>query len=314
MSVAGLECIDKLSTHRSVSSPEMSVDMNINGTQVLLAGAISFTVVNIALATLKVLDHYNLVVLDSNGLRWLTDAWFGYIVAAIAITLLLAFSYFRCPPDQRFRFKWSSLHWCNLWNWCLIAVRASVNLVRDNVLVSVFAAWGVVALVMLWTGTRSSIPGLQLNGVFLTVAWLYLLWSVPLIARERVILVGAVPAYIIVSAYWIPEIFKESDAPIYLILLPLAPAVIFLVVWIPAQYGFLRLRTKYSCRPRLGPFVETLTFTSLAAPWLTAAYFLPDIFLDQHNQIISALITVLIGLIWSTLISVPFARFVRSLL
>ena len=289
-------------------------NININGTGMLLMGAISFTVVSITLATLNVLDHYNLVVLVPNGLRWLTSAWFRYIVTAIAITLLLAFSYFRCPPDQRFRFEWSSLHWCNLWNCCLIAVRASGNLVRDNVLASVFAAWGVVALVMLWTGTRTSIPELQLNGVFLTVAWLYLLWLVPLIARERVILVGAVPAYVIASAYWIPEVFKESDTPINFILLPLAPAVFFLMVWIPTQYGLLRLRKKCSCRPRLGPFVETLTFTLLAAPWLTAAYFFPQIFMDQHNQIISTLITVLMGIIWSTLISDPFARFVRSIL
>ena len=288
--------------------------MNINATRVLLAGAISFIVLSIALATLKVLDHYNLVVLDLNGLRWLTDAWLGYMVSAIAITLLLGFLYFRCPPDQRFRFQWSSLHWCNLWNWCLIAVRVSSNRVRDNLLVSVFAVWGVVAWVMLWIGTRNSIPELQLNGLFLTVAWLYLLWVVRLVARERVILVGAVPAYVIVSAYWISEVFKGSDAPIDLILLPLIPAALFLVVWIPAQYGLLRSRKKYSCRPRLGPFVETLTFTSLAAPWLTAAYFFPDIFLEQHNETISSLITVLMGIIWSALISEPFARFVRSLL
>ena len=108
--------------------------MNINGTRVLLAVAIAFTVASIALATVKVLGHYNLVVFYSDGLRWLTDDWFGYMVAAIAITLLLAFSYFRCPPDQRSRFGWSSLHWCNLWHCRLIAARVSVNLVRDDVL------------------------------------------------------------------------------------------------------------------------------------------------------------------------------------
>ena len=135
-----------------------------------------------------------------------------------------------------------------------------------------------------------------------------------LVAKEPTILVGSVPAYGIMTAYWIPEVFIQSDTPIQFILLPILPAVLFLLIWIPAQYGLLRLRKRCECRPRLGPFVETLTFISLAAPWLAAAYLFPTMFIDQDNEAISSCVAVLMGLVWSKLISDPFAKFVRSIL
>ena len=128
-----------------------------------------------------------------------------------------------------------------------------------------------------------------------------------LVAKERAILIGAVPGFTIATLYTL------ADEP-HLALLSTGPVVIFCWAWIPVQYILLRLRKRCICRPRLGPFVETLTFVSLAVPWLAAAYWFPAIFIEEHDQNISLSVTVLVGLVWSKLVSDPFARFVRSTL
>ena len=289
-------------------------NMNISSITVIIAGTIVFTAFGLGVAIFHLLVSSDLVVFDSNRLIWLTHNWFRYASSVIAIFWLLVALYFHQPPGQRYRFQASALHWSNLWHGFLIAVRAGGNLVRNNVPADIFVAWGAVAIGMMWLGDKNDVPELRINGALLTLAWFYLFVWLPLIARERVVLVGVLPAYGVMCAYWIPEVVKQTDTPVQFILLPMAPALLFLFIWIPAQYLLLWWRKKCSSRPVLGPFVETLTFTLLAAPWLAAAYFFPAIFIDQHYQPISLCATIITGLVWSKLISDPFAKFVRSIL
>lgn len=292
-------------------------NINIKGIGVIIAGTTLILAVALGSAFLKVLTYEGLVAFDSGRLQWLTSEWFSYAMAGIAVSLIPVTMYICQPPEQRYRFQASSLNWHNLLNAYLIAVSVFSALVRNNIPAGIFFVCGVVAIGMMWIGVNNGIPALGFNGGLLTLAILYLgAWG-RLVTMEPTILIGAVPAYGIMTAYWTPEVFSQSETPIQFILLPILPAILFLLIWIPAQYGLLRLRKRYACQPRLGPFVETLTFISLAAPWLAAAYFFPTIFMNQENQdnqVIASCVTVLMGLVWSKLISDPFAKFVRSIL
>ncbi|MDE2780783.1 MAG: hypothetical protein OXI91_14075 [Chloroflexota bacterium] len=285
--------------------------LNINGRAVVIVWAVLFIPFALYLTTLEALTVSKLGTFNADRLvpwAWMTDRWFYYTTVGMAVltgvVLLIVFR----PPGQRYRFRASSLHWRNLRNGFPVAVSAVGALVRNNVPASVFVALTVAAICGMWLGSRIDSPELVLSSVSLLLLVLFLL--VPfhsLAAKEPTILIGAVPAFAIATSY---ILVVEPR----LALLSVGPAVIFLGAWIPTQYMLLQLRKRWISRRRLGPFFETLTFISLAAPWLAAAYWFPAIFIDEHDQTISLCVTVLTGLVWSKLISDPFAKFVRSIL
>ena len=246
--------------------------------------------------------------------QWLDSDWGIYALICICALFISVVSYLGHPPGQRNRFLKSALHWRNLWNGAQAVAEYIFALVRNNVLASAIFAWGVVAATVMWVGMRSGIPILEFNGGLLTVATLYVCVWAWMVRSEPVILVGAVPGYGIMSLYWIPEVFRQSDTPTQLILLPILPAAIFLFLWIPVQYGFLKWRHKAKHMRRLGPFVETVALLSLATPWVAAGYLFPYILVEEPDEIIRAVVVLLIGLLWSQLVAAPFARFVKSML
>ena len=246
--------------------------------------------------------------------QWLDSDWGIYASIFICALFISGILYFGCPAGQRNRFLKSALHWPNLLNGAQAVAEYIVALVRNNVLASAIFAWGVVAVTLMWVGMRSGIPILEFNGGLLIVATVYVCVWAWMVRSEPVILVGAVPGYGIMSLYWIPEVFKQSDTPTQLILLPILPAAVFLFLWIPVQYGLLKCRHKAMHRRRLGPFVETVAFMSLATPCVTAGYFFPHLFMEEPDKMIGPVVALLIGLVWSQLVAAPFARFVKSML
>ncbi len=285
--------------------------LSIIGRAVVIVWTALFITFVLHLAILELLTVYQLGAIDADRLLpwpWMNDRWFDYTMAVIGVlTVVVLLMVFR-PPAQRFRFQASSLRWRDLRNGFPVAVRAVGALVRNNVPASAFVVLTVASICGMWWGSRIDNPELVLNGVSLLVLVLMLLLPFHrLVAKEPTILIGAVPAYVIATLYIL-------DVEPRLALLAVGPAVIFLGAWIPAQYTLLQLRKRWICQRRLGPLVETITFIFLGTPWLAAAYFFPAIFIDEHNQTISLCVTVLTGLVWSKLISDPFAKFVRSIL
>ena len=285
--------------------------LNINGRAVVIVWTVLFILFALYLATLEALTVYKLGAFNADRLvpwPWVTDRWFYYTTVGMAVLTGVVLLIVVRPPQRRYRFQASSLRWRNLRNGFPVAVRAVGALVRNNVPASVFVVLTVAAIGGVWWGSRIDNPELVLNSVSLLV--LVVIVLVPfyrLAANEPTILIGAVPAFAIATSY---ILVVEPR----LALLSTGPAVIFFGAWVPTQYMLLQLRKRWISRRRLGPFVETLTFISLAAPWLAAAYWFPAIFIDEHDQTISLCVTVLTGLVWSKLISDPFAKFVRSIL
>lgn len=290
-------------------------NMNRYAVAAIIAGTALLWVAALTFAIFQVVPPYGIFSsVGHSRPQWLDSDWVVYPLICIVAFLIFVIAYFGRPPEERNRFLKSSLHWRNLLNGIQVVAADIVSLVRNNILAAAIFAWGVVAVAVMWVGVRSAIPILEYNGGLLVLGTFYLCIWAWMVKREPVILVGAVPAYGIMSLYWIPEVFKQSDTPMQFILLPILPAEIFLFLWIPVQYGLLKWRHKSRHNRRLGPFVETVALISLATPWIAAAYFFPHIFMKKPDEIIGAVVVLLIGLVWSQLVAAPFAKFVRSIL
>ena len=238
----------------------------------------------------------------------MADRWFLYTITSVAalpgVVWVISIQLF----DQLHKFQASSLRWPSFKDVVLIAVRIVGAFVRSNAYVLTFLIILGVATVGVWWGSRIENIALTLNSFSLVVLVIAVLVPFHGMARtEPVILIGAVPAFAIASLYIVIE---EPRLP----LLSSAPATIFLWAWTPTQYWALQLRKKWISLRRMGPFIETLTFVLLALPWVAATYAFPAIFIKDHDQTVSLCVTVLMGLVWSKLISDPFAKFVRSIL
>ena len=173
---------------------------------------------------------------------------------------------------------------------------------------------GVTSAAVTIIGEVCNWPAVSANSALIVLSWFYVLLAIPLIVRERVLLVGVLPGTVAVFATWLPLAFAEAEQPEFFILLPLPLVAAFLVLWTPVTWGMFQLTRRWSSRRlMLGAAAETGAMCLLLVPWLLAAVVLPA-YLDQSNDTVAAVVAIAFGLLWSKLISDPFARFVKSIM
>ena len=188
-----------------------------------------------------------------------------------------------------------------------------MNLIRNDATTWTMVVIGVVSAAIFAVGEICNWAAASANGALILVSLLYMFLAMPLVARELVLLVGVIPGTVAVFATWIPVALTEVERPEFVILLPLPLVAAFLLSWTPVAFGLFYFTRRWSVRPALGPFTETVAMSVLLLPWLLAAVAFPS-YMEQHNETVAVIIAISIGLLWSKLVSDPFARFVRAML
>ena len=186
-----------------------------------------------------------------------------------------------------------------------------MNFFQNKVTTWVTISIGVISSAVVVVGEVCNSPAVSANGALIVLSWFYVLLAIPLIARELVLLVGVLPGTVAVFATWLPVVFTEAEQPEFFILLPLPLVAAFLVLWTPVTWGMFQLARRWCKKPVRGPIAEAVAMCLLVLPWLLAAVVLPS-YLDKKNETVAAVVAIAIGLIWSKLISDPFARFVKA--
>ena len=170
---------------------------------------------------------------------------------------------------------------------------------------------GVLSAGFLIVGEICGWPKVSANAGLILLSVLWAAFAFPLVVRERVLLVGALPALAAMFAIWIPVALKETTHIGFVVLLPLPIASAFLFMWAPVTWGLLRCMQRWHDRPRLSSFTETLAMSALMTPWLAATFGFLAI-LAEASQTLTTVTAIFIGLLWSKLLSDPFARFVKT--
>ena len=186
------------------------------------------------------------------------------------------------------------------------------NNIQNNVTMWVTAGIGAISVAILVMGEAYDWPSVSANGALALLSLFYVALAMPFIARERVLLVGVLPGTVAVFATWLPVVFTEAEQPELFVLLPLPMVAAFLVLWTPVAWAMFRLTCHWRDKPVLGALAETLAMSFLVLPWLLAAVVLPS-YLDQNNATVAAVVAIAIGLLWSKLLSDPFAKFVKAI-
>ena len=131
--------------------------------------------------------------------------------------------------------------------------------------------------------------------------------------KEPVLFVGVVPSAVAWFSISIPKVLAEVEQDRMLIVFMLYLVWAFLlIVWAAIAWVLLQLDRR--CRERMiwGPVTELCTAIGLMAPWILAAFVLPATVSAKH-QVFTIVASIGIGLLWSKVLSEPFARLVRVL-
>ena len=187
-----------------------------------------------------------------------------------------------------------------------------MNIIRNDATTWTIVAIGVVGALFFAVGEIFQWPAASANGAIILVSLVWLAFAILVVARELVLLVGVLPGTAAVFAVWIPVAFEGAQHPEFVVLLPLPLVAAFLLLWAPVGWLAVRFTQRWRERKVLGPATETAAMSWLVLPWLLATIAFP-ILLEQDNETIAAFAAIGVGLLWSKLLSDPFARFVRAI-
>lgn len=158
--------------------------------------------------------------------------------------------------------------------------------------------------------------GLKTTSGFIGISGFCVAAVVPMAVKERVLAVGYVPGAVSIVAIWLTILPEIADVK-WFVLGPITTVPMFLFAWIPVAYWLVRCARRVADRSILGPATDTLSMAWLTLPWVMAAVVLPNLFDPANesafNETVSAIGIICIGLLWSGLLSRPFARFVYAL-
>ncbi len=176
------------------------------------------------------------------------------------------------------------------------------------------AAAGVFGFI---TDKYFNMPNATEVSVVMFFTGLVALPSVYCAIKEPVLFVGLLPAMAIWLSRIIPELLVAADGDgtkniIIMALFLMTIGNFLLACWAPVTWFLFWLHR--SCKERLvlGPLAELCAAISLMAPWIVGAFVLPPaVSADSHIFTITASIG--ISLLWSKVLSEPFARLVRAL-
>ena len=188
-----------------------------------------------------------------------------------------------------------------------------MDIIRNNMTTWIISIMGVIGAGIFMVGEVFQWPAVSQNGALFIVSWVWVLLAVPLVVRERVLLVGILPGVAAVFAIWIPRVVAEVPRPEFVILLPLPLVAAFLLAWTPLAVGLFYLMRRWDGREKLAAGTETVAMGWLVLPWLLATVVLPS-YLGLEDETVAVVAAIGIGLLWSKLISDPFARLVRAML
>ncbi|MCY4417936.1 MAG: hypothetical protein OXE87_16745 [Chloroflexi bacterium] len=188
-----------------------------------------------------------------------------------------------------------------------------MNRFNNNLTAWIVLGIGAVGAILFTIGEMCGYPAASANGVLILVSVIWVALAIPLVIMERGLLVGVLPAMVAVFAIWMPVAFREAGQPEFVILLPLPLVAAFLLIWTPLGWVLFHLKRRCRMRLTLGGLTETIAMIWLLLPWLMATIALPAL-LGENDELVASVTSIGVGLIWSNLISQPFARFVRSII
>lgn len=138
---------------------------------------------------------------------------------------------------------------------------------QNNVTTWVTISIGLISAAATVLGEVCNWPVVSANSALIVLSWFYVVLAIPLIARERVLLVGVLPGTVAVFATLLPLAIAEAEQPELFILLPLPLVAAFLVLWTPMTWGMFQLTLRWSNRRLvLGAVAETVAMCLLLVP------------------------------------------------
>ena len=133
-----------------------------------------------------------------------------------------------------------------------------------------------------------------------------------LLTRWRpLLLVGMVPAVILVAAGWIFAALQEG-ASLHLALPPFLITIFVLIaLWTLVVWPVLWMAEKWRKRPALGPFLESLMMFLLFLPTIALFILAPQLF--SSIKAWAPVLGAVVGVVFGSVVSVPFRKFLLEL-
>ena len=144
--------------------------------------------------------------------------------------------------------------------------------------------------------------------IMVSIPWLFI--SAFMVRQKKVLVVGTVPAGLILFLYIFISIFPNS-VELNLALLPLIVVAPITAIWTFLVWILFKGVDRWRRRPIWGPGVESIAMLFLAAPSVALAMLVASAL--PIGDTVVAIIGVFAGLIFSSAVSTPFRKFLRNL-
>lgn len=149
--------------------------------------------------------------------------------------------------------------------------------------------------------------GINTVVVMTSAPWLAIFWM--LVRGKRILVIGMVPAAILLMGYWVAPVIAEGSELQYF-LIPLPVVSILLAAWTFLVWLLFKGVDTWPDDETLGPLMESLAMLFLFLPIMVLAIWIPRTIPGGEDW--SVVLAALVGVVFGSVISEPLGRFLRS--
>ena len=149
--------------------------------------------------------------------------------------------------------------------------------------------------------------GINVVVILISAPWLIIFWM--LVRGKRILVIGMVPAAVLLMGYWVAPVISEGSELQYF-LIPLPAVSILLAAWTFLVWLLFKGVDRWPKDPTLGPLIESLAMLSLFLPIMVLAIWIPRTIPGGEDW--SVVLAAMVGVVFGSVISEPLGRFLRS--
>ncbi len=148
--------------------------------------------------------------------------------------------------------------------------------------------------------------GINTVVVMTSVPWLVIFWM--LVRGRRILVIGMVPAAVLLMGYWVAPVLAEGSELQYF-LIPLPVVSILLAAWTFLVWLLFKGVDRWPEDETLGPLMESLAMLSLFLPIMVLAIWIPRTIPGGEDW--SVVLAAMVGVVFGSVVSEPLGRFLR---
>ena len=148
--------------------------------------------------------------------------------------------------------------------------------------------------------------GINVVVIMISAPWLVIFWM--LVRGRRILVIGMVPAAVLLMGYWVAPVIAEGSELQYF-LIPLPAVSILLAAWTFLVWLLFKGVDRWLEDETLGPLMESLAMLSLFLPIMVLAIWIPRTIPGGEDW--SVVLAAMVGVVFGSVVSEPLGRFLR---